>query len=41
VENRLYDIDPGPDCPEVVRMIVEIPKNSSNKYGKGRARRAN
>src|ERR1700682_2627804 len=29
---RLYDIDPGPDCPEVVRMIVEIPKNSSNKY---------
>ncbi len=32
MENRLYDIDPGPDCPEVVRMIVEIPKNSSNKY---------
>jgi inorganic pyrophosphatase len=29
---RLYDIDPGSDCPEVVRMIVEIPKNSSNKY---------
>jgi inorganic pyrophosphatase len=29
---RLYDIDPGPDCPEIVRMIVEIPKNSSNKY---------
>jgi len=32
VENRLYDLDPGPDCPEIVRMIVEIPKNSSNKY---------
>jgi inorganic pyrophosphatase len=32
VQKRLYDIDPGPDCPEVVRMIVEIPKNSSNKY---------
>ena len=32
MEKRLYDIDPGPDCPEVVRMIVEIPKNSSNKY---------
>ena len=32
MENCLYDIDPGPDCPEVVRMIVEIPKNSSNKY---------
>ncbi|MGA3236609.1 MAG: inorganic diphosphatase [Bryobacteraceae bacterium] len=29
---RLYDLDPGADCPEVVRMIVEIPKNSSNKY---------
>jgi inorganic pyrophosphatase len=28
----LYGIDPGPDCPRVVRMIVEIPKNSSNKY---------
>jgi inorganic pyrophosphatase len=28
----LYDIDPGPDCPEIVRMIVEIPKNSANKY---------
>jgi len=29
---KLYDIDPGPDCPEIVRMIVEIPKNSANKY---------
>ena len=28
----LWEIDPGPDCPRVVRMIVEIPKNSSNKY---------
>lgn len=28
----LYDLDPGPGCPRVVRMIVEIPKNSSNKY---------
>jgi inorganic pyrophosphatase len=28
----LYDLDPGPECPELVRMIVEIPKNSSNKY---------
>lgn len=25
-------MEPGPDCPEIVRMIVEIPKNSSNKY---------
>ena len=29
---KLYDIDPGPDCPEIVRAIVEIPKNSVNKY---------
>ena len=28
----LYDMDPGPEIPELVRMIVEIPKNSSNKY---------
>jgi len=28
----LYDLDPGPDCPAIVRMIVEIPKNSTNKY---------
>lgn len=27
----LRDIDPGPDSPETVRMVVEIPKNSSNK----------
>jgi inorganic pyrophosphatase len=29
---RLYDIDPGNDCPEIVRAIIEIPKNSVNKY---------
>ncbi len=29
---KLYDIDPGPECPEVVRAIIEIPKNSVNKY---------
>ena len=28
----LHEIDPGPECPEIVRMIVEIPKNSGNKY---------
>jgi inorganic pyrophosphatase len=32
VHPNLYDLDPGDDCPEVVRMIVEIPKNSTNKY---------
>jgi len=29
---KLYDIDPGPECPEVVRVVIEIPKNSANKY---------
>ena len=29
---KLYDIDPGPYCPAIVRAVVEIPKNSSNKY---------
>lgn len=28
----LYDIDPGPECPEVVRAIIEIPQQSANKY---------
>jgi len=27
----LYDMEPGPDCPEICRAIVEIPKNSANK----------
>jgi inorganic pyrophosphatase len=30
--NCLYDIDPGPDAPEIVRIIVEIPQHSANKY---------
>ena len=30
--STLYELDPGPECPELVRMIVEIPKNSANKY---------
>src|SRR5258708_33077590 len=29
---NLYDLDPGSESQEIVRMIVEIPKNSSNKY---------
>jgi inorganic pyrophosphatase len=29
---KLYDIDPGPEAPEIVRAIIEIPKNSANKY---------
>src|SRR5215831_2909283 len=26
----LYDMEPGPDCPEIVRMIVEIPTRRSS-----------
>lgn len=29
---KLYDLDPGSEAPELVRMIVEIPKGSVNKY---------
>ena len=29
---KIHDIDPGPHTPKIVRMIVEIPKNSRNKY---------
>ena len=29
---KLYDLEPGPDSPELVRVIIEIPKNSTNKY---------
>ena len=32
IPSSLYDLDPGPEIPELVRMIVEIPKNSTNKY---------
>lgn len=32
MRHSLYDLDPGADCPECVRMVVEIPKNSTNKY---------
>jgi inorganic pyrophosphatase len=30
--HKLSDLDPGAQCPDTVRMIVEIPKNSANKY---------
>ena len=30
--HTFHQLDPGPDSPDVVRMIVEIPKDSSNKY---------
>ena len=29
---NLYELDPGPESPEIVRMIVEIPRNTANKY---------
>jgi inorganic pyrophosphatase len=28
----LHELDPGPRCPEILNMIVEIPKNSSLKF---------
>ena len=28
---KLYDLDPGPEAPELVRAIIEIPKGSANK----------
>ena len=31
VSMKLYDLDPGPESPELVRMIVEIPMGSANK----------
>lgn len=31
-QQTLWNIDPGPDCPAAARMVVEIGKNSSNKY---------
>ena len=30
--DSLADMDPGPRCPDIVRMVVEIPKKSANKY---------
>jgi inorganic pyrophosphatase len=32
MQTLLHKLDPGSHSPEIVRMIVEIPKNSSNKY---------
>ncbi|MCL5005024.1 MAG: inorganic diphosphatase [Acidobacteria bacterium] len=32
MQTLLHTLDPGPQSPEIVRMIVEIPKNSPNKY---------
>ncbi len=29
---NLLDLDPGPEMPELVRLVVEIPKGSANKY---------
>jgi inorganic pyrophosphatase len=29
---NLLDLDPGNHAPEIVRVIVEIPKNAANKY---------
>jgi inorganic pyrophosphatase len=29
---NLYEIPAGPDVPEIVNVIIEVPRNSSNKY---------
>ncbi len=30
--NLWHDLPPGPDCPETIYVIVEIPKRSRNKF---------
>ncbi len=30
--NPFHDIEPGPEVPEVVNAVIEIPKGSRNKY---------
>ena len=30
--NRFDHVSPGPNIPQVVNAIIEIPKGSSNKY---------
>ena len=27
-----HDVSPGPDAPEIINVVVEIPKGSRNKY---------
>jgi inorganic pyrophosphatase len=34
--NLWHQLDPGPDAPEVIYVIVEIPKGSRNKYEYGK-----
>lgn len=30
--SSLFDLDPGVELPRLVRMVVEVPKGSTNKY---------
>ena len=30
--NLWHDLEPGPSVPDVIHVIVEIPKGSRNKY---------
>jgi len=30
--NLWHDLEPGPSIPDVIHVIVEIPKGSRNKY---------
>lgn len=32
MQNLWHELDPGPDIPDVIHVVVEIPKGSRNKY---------
>jgi inorganic pyrophosphatase len=32
MQNFWHDLEPGPNIPDVIQMVVEIPKGSRNKY---------
>jgi inorganic pyrophosphatase len=36
MNNLWHQLDPGPDAPDVIYVIVEIPKGSRNKYEYGK-----
>ncbi|MGD8397321.1 MAG: inorganic diphosphatase, partial [Anaerolineae bacterium] len=36
--NLLHELPPGPDIPNVIYVIVEVPKGSRNKYEYDKAR---
>src|SRR5437868_14402409 len=30
--NLWHDLEPGPSCPDIIHVVVEIPRGSRNKY---------